>query len=224
MQDCRYASVLDKYNNWVIMGFDGKETDDADFTEIHKVIIDGRILNMVGAVKVDGFGAIDTDDRESSGYYIVQFISELYTLQKAVEVDGQHYPPGEIVCKGRYFSPSQQDSMWYHTPEEGDIETIVPLRTLVKTDIKPNIVSDRKDLPAHLRNLTEEDLPELLPFLLSDDDHKEICDKKRWGAELEYERQFDVVAPNDAESDVESEEELECIDDIMGFEEVSDSD
>ena len=50
------------------------------FDEIHQVVLDGISENMASLVQSIMYGAINKDDNTSNGFYVIQFISEAYTL------------------------------------------------------------------------------------------------------------------------------------------------
>ena len=52
------------------------------FDEIHQVVLDIISENMASLVQPGMYGAINIDDNTSNGFYVIQFISEAYTLQK----------------------------------------------------------------------------------------------------------------------------------------------
>ena len=52
------------------------------FDEIHKVVIDGISENMASLVQSGMYGAINTYDTTKNGFYVIQFLSEAYTLPK----------------------------------------------------------------------------------------------------------------------------------------------
>ena len=51
------------------------------FDDIHKVVLDGISENMASLVQSGMFGAINTDDTTTNGLYVIQFLTEEYTLQ-----------------------------------------------------------------------------------------------------------------------------------------------
>ena len=51
------------------------------FDEIHQVVIDGISDNMSSLVKSGEYGVIDTDNTTTNKFYVIQLISEAYTLQ-----------------------------------------------------------------------------------------------------------------------------------------------
>ena len=74
------------------------EKDDEVFETILRKIetrMSEKILNTM-------YGAIKTNEERNDGYYIIQWTSEMYTLQEDIEIE--YYKPtittyeGEIVC------------------------------------------------------------------------------------------------------------------------------
>ena len=59
------------------------------------------------------YGAIDADDTECQGYYIIRFSSSTYKLQDDLNIDGQFVYYGEMVCEGNYFPRTTTNSHYY---------------------------------------------------------------------------------------------------------------
>ena len=114
---CKYWPVLGKYNDWVIMSFKDKGTTEEEFESVHRFVLNGMVSSTASILHDGNFGAINTDDPKTDGYYIVQFKSDPYTLQDTIDVDGQILEKGEVVCDARYFSPAMENSKWYVTPQ-----------------------------------------------------------------------------------------------------------
>ena len=148
---------------------------------------------MVHLVNNKQFGAIHTEDPKTDGYYIVQFISDPYTLQEDTVEDGVTIANGVLVCDARYFSPVQLGDCWYTLPKDGDIETTVLLRTVIKANLSLHFVTHPNQLPVKLRGLTKEDCQNMLPFLLPDNIHDNILDEKVRREQHEYEYDMSKV-------------------------------
>ena len=86
--NCTYWPVLGSYNNWNIIELTPKSTPFEAFVEIHKVVLDRISENMASFVQSGIYCAIDTDDTATNGIYVIQFISEEYTLQNNTTIDG----------------------------------------------------------------------------------------------------------------------------------------
>ena len=59
------------------------------FTLINLTIFDGNAKNISLIAMARKYGAIDTDDSSSHGYYIKKFSSSPYTLQADLSIDWQ---------------------------------------------------------------------------------------------------------------------------------------
>ena len=64
---------------------------------------------MASWVQPDMYGAIETDDTTKNGLYVIQLISESYTLQKNTTIYGQVIYAGELVSRHNIFSPCNKE-------------------------------------------------------------------------------------------------------------------
>ena len=80
--NCTYWPVLGSYNNLNIIEMSPKSITSEAIDEIHKVILDGISESMASLVQSDMYGAINTAEKTTNGFYVIKFISEAYTLQK----------------------------------------------------------------------------------------------------------------------------------------------
>ena len=58
---------------------------------------------MASLVQLGMDGAINTYDNRANVFYVIQFISEAYTLQNNNTIDGQVISSGELVDKAQYL-------------------------------------------------------------------------------------------------------------------------
>ena len=78
---CTYWPVLGSFGNWNIIQLSQKSTSSDTFDEIHQVVLDVISDNMASLVESGKYGAINTTDTTTNGFYVVIFTSEAYTLQ-----------------------------------------------------------------------------------------------------------------------------------------------
>ena len=76
--NCTYWPVLGSYNNWYIIDMSPKSTHFEAFDYIPKLVLDGISENMASSVQ----------SGTKNGLYVIQFISEAYTLQNNTTIDG----------------------------------------------------------------------------------------------------------------------------------------
>ena len=96
---CMYWPVLGYFNNWNIILLSHKSTPFDAFDEIHQVVLDGISDNMASLVESVKYGAINTTDTTTNGFYVIIFTSEAYTLKDNTTSDGQIITAGELVVK-----------------------------------------------------------------------------------------------------------------------------
>ena len=78
---CTYWPVLGAFNNWNIIEFPSKSTSSDTFDEIHQVVLDDISYNIASFVESGKYGAINTTDTSTNGFYVIMFTSGAYTLQ-----------------------------------------------------------------------------------------------------------------------------------------------
>ena len=59
------------------------------------------------------YGAINTDETTTNGFYAFQFLSYAYTLQNNTTIDGQVIYSGELFVKAQYLCSMQENTNWY---------------------------------------------------------------------------------------------------------------
>ena len=74
---------------------------------MHKVVLDVISENMASLVQSGMYGAINTDDTTTNGFYVIQFLSDSYTLQNNTTFYGQVISAGELVVKAQYLCSMQ---------------------------------------------------------------------------------------------------------------------
>ena len=76
-------------DNWNIIEFSSKSTSSETFDEINQVVLDGISDNMASLVESGKYGAINTTDTSTNGFYVIMFTSGAYILQENTTIDRQ---------------------------------------------------------------------------------------------------------------------------------------
>ena len=105
--------VLGSYNNCYITHITPKSRPLEAFDEIHKVFLEGISDNMVSLVQSGNYGFINTAETTENVFYVIQFISEAYTLQNNTAIYGQIISAGELVAKAQYLCYMQGNNNWH---------------------------------------------------------------------------------------------------------------
>ena len=83
------------------------------FDDIHKVVLDGINENMASLVQAGMYGDNNIDDSTSNGFYVIQFLSEAYTLQNNTTIYVQVIYSGELIVKAKYLCSMHENTDWY---------------------------------------------------------------------------------------------------------------
>ena len=113
-----YKSILGDFNNWAIVEFANKGTDNTTFEEINEIIVDGLAMNMAPLIKPGNFGAIRINNDSKHGYEIVQFKSDEYAPQEQQLCNSIIMNIGELVLKVVYLLRIDDTDMWYRMPTQ----------------------------------------------------------------------------------------------------------
>ena len=84
-----YWPVLGSYNNCNIIELTPISTPFEAFDEIHKIVLDRLSENEDPLFQSGMYGAINTYDITTNAFFIIQFLSEVYTLTKNTITKGQ---------------------------------------------------------------------------------------------------------------------------------------
>ena len=84
-----YWPVMGPYNNWNSIHLAPKSIPSEALDEIQQVVLDGISENMASLVQLGMYGAINTDDNTTNGFYVIKFLSDTYKLKSNKTIDGQ---------------------------------------------------------------------------------------------------------------------------------------
>ena len=76
-----YSPALGSFNNCNNILLSQKSTPSDAFDEIQQVLLDGISDIMDSLFESGTYGAVNTTDTETHGFYVIVFISEAYTLR-----------------------------------------------------------------------------------------------------------------------------------------------
>ena len=105
---------------------------------------------MVSLVQSGMYGAIKTDDTTTNGFYVIQFLSEAYTLQNNTKIDRQVISAGELVVKAQYLCSMQENTNWYWKQQPIQQTIILPTRTILHPCLDVIIIRYVQDIPKKL--------------------------------------------------------------------------
>jgi hypothetical protein len=116
---CVFAQVMHKLNDWNFIHVHAKKHEAVQH-EVQALYVDAvRDYESLieSQITINNLGAISTDDKYAQdGYYVVEWVSEAYTLQEAAVVEEcgtEPMPAGTIVAKAKYLNSIRYARQWY---------------------------------------------------------------------------------------------------------------
>ena len=98
------------------------------------------------------YGDITTYDTIANESYFIKFISEAYTLQNNIKIDGKVISAGELVFKSQYLCYIQENTKWYCKQQPLQHTIIVPTRTILHPRLDVILIIDVQDIPNNVCN------------------------------------------------------------------------
>ena len=86
---------------------------------------------MESLVQTNQYVAINAADTTTPGYYVVQCVSNDFTLQEDITTDGWVTTSGELVVRSEYLSNMKAKTNWYWKHNGNKKITILSNRTIV---------------------------------------------------------------------------------------------
>ena len=97
---------------------------------------------MASLVESGTYGAINTTDTSTNGFYVIMFTSGSYTLQENTTIDGKIITAGELVVKAPYNCSMLIYTNWYYNQQPKHHVITVPTRTILHPQLEVNVVTD----------------------------------------------------------------------------------
>ena len=110
---------------------------------------------MASLVKSGKYGAINTTDTETNGFYFIMFTSEAYTLQDTTTSYGQIVNAVKLVVKEQYLSSMQVDTNRYWNQKPRQHAITVPTRKILHQKPEFNAVTDFHAIPTSVCTRTQ---------------------------------------------------------------------
>eukprot|EP00957_Ditylum_brightwellii_P173424 13204380-Ditylum_brightwellii.AAC.1 len=90
-----------------------ENTNDDEIEGIYNLILTSIADTMGMLIKESTYGAVSANNQRTDGFYIVKFLSMVYTLQHDEIVDNEILKAGSLVSDAEYMSPAVKDSLWH---------------------------------------------------------------------------------------------------------------
>ena len=150
---------------------------------------------MASLVKSGKYGAMNTTDTSTNGFYVIMFTSGAYTLQENTTIDGQILIAGELVINAKYICSMQVDTNWYWNQQPNHHVITVPTRKIIHPQLEGDAIKDFYAMPTSICSKTQAEkfIPRQL-ICLSDSDYDCILKEIDQQDKIEFEREIDVYS------------------------------
>ena len=184
-----YWPVLGAFNNWNIIQLSSKSTSSDTFDEIHQVVLDRISDNMSSFVESGTYGAINTIDISTNGFYVIMFTSGSYILQENTTIDGQIINAGELFVKAKYLCSIKIDTNWYWNKQPKNHVVTLPTRTILHPQLEVNAIRDFHEITTSVCSRTQANKSiSRQPICLTDADYDYILEEIGRRDKIEFER------------------------------------
>jgi predicted Fe-S protein YdhL (DUF1289 family) len=168
--------------------------------------LNGIAKEMAEGIKEGKIGAFSTEDEETNGYYLVEWKSEVYTLQEYTILT-EFDPPleleaGKLVVDATYLNAVPRAPLWY---TKSDLNTTVRVKQILAADLTMLCISDGNKVP---RGCNKKEVERLQGKRLHDANHEEILEERMRRVALDHEEitnveYYDSGGDESDQSDVE---------------------
>ena len=144
------------------------------------------------------YGAINTTDKKTNGFYVIIFKSEAYTLHDNTTIDGIIITPGELVVKSKYLCSMQVDTNWYWNQHPQYHFITEPTRKILHPKLEVNAVTDFHEITKSVctRTQAKKDISRQLIYL-TDSDHDYILEEIIRQDKIEFEIYVEVYSDDE---------------------------
>ena len=133
---------------------------------------------MASLVQQGIYVAINIAENTSNVLYVIQFISEAYTLQNNTTIDGKFISAGELFVKAQYLCSIKENTNWYGKQQSMQQTIILPTRTILHPSLDVIIIIYVQDIPKNIcrRNQLKKAI-QRHPIIMTDSDYDYILDE-----------------------------------------------
>ena len=197
-QNCKYWPVFQGMNDWIeLISCNGKDTDREVVEEANQCALDNVAEMMASEVKVGGYGAMDTDDPNSEGYYLVNWKGLPFTAQTRMETrEGDVIQKGELVCEACHVDAISGEPRCFKATTK---ETVVRMQYILAADVE--VGTSRTGGQRFDR------------IVVSDEEHDAIIDEIDRRERIDHEEDVADITEDGEESDDERDDEAQDAED-----------
>jgi hypothetical protein len=194
-KECDLWESYEGANNWRISQLVAQTVEDEmGAREGNKSILNAMEVRIASMIKDGEIGAVATTDENAMGYYIVEWMSDPYSLQEDTEGMAGVMDAGTMVADAIFYNRVGGAPYWY---TRSRMKTVIEIKYVVQTGFEMDGISGDNPLP---RTCSKKEASRHDARKVSILDHEEIMDEIERRDRLEYDDEYDDEESDDYES------------------------
>ena len=210
--NCIYWNILGSYNNWrIVKCIDVTKSlsnEKKEILRVKKTATQHMSSYISQNIMVGEYAAISTVDKKAdSGYYLVKWTGEPYTLQEQFQNENEEiFQCGEVVCDAEYLNSFAGKKQWftpYRNTDNG--RTLIRLTTVIATDINICPICDIRDKLGWSKSLLKNAIA-LKAVFVTEKSHDEVLETMFAREELDHNESIEMdLGDSSGEDDSDDE-------------------
>ena len=234
-EHCLYYEAFGEYNKLKIVRLvKTKCGDEEEGQELFQHVMEEVEALILPHIEPGNFGAVNTEDPDADGFYLVRWTGHPCYVQKDTKCDNNDIAPkNTLVCEGTYWNLAGGVKQWYTPPVDKDLN---PVNNVVKLRVQHVLCPqlDMEDygsadvaLPANTSKKIKEYVETTKGKRVSDESYYEIermIERREYCDYHEDREQHQGMAAVDGEDDSDDEDSDEGSVEDMDVDSDSDDD
>jgi hypothetical protein len=194
-KECDLWASYEGANNWRISQLVAQTVEDErGAREGNKSILNAMEVRIASMIRSGEIGAVATTDENAMGYYIVEWMSDPYSLQEDTEGMAGVMDAGTLVADAIFYNRVEGAPYWY---TRSRMKAVIEVKYVVQTGFEMDGISGDNPLP---RTCSKKEASRQDARKVSILDLEEIMDEIERRDRLEYDDEYDDEESDDYES------------------------
>jgi hypothetical protein len=204
--DCIFWDIFEGRNDWhIVQLVPDNGSSKEEFNQAQQLVVDSWVEKAAENIVEGRYGAINTDDPDADGYYVVKFLGKPFQVVETCFLE-EYTPPqrveqGEHLCDAVYLNKVPGARLWYTRSSD---QTKVRVSQLLATNLSLEAESEANPLP---NNCQKEEARRLGARKVTVESHLGLLDEISRREIIQIEEDDDDVLQN-SDEDLPSGEEV----------------
>jgi hypothetical protein len=144
-KECELWPSYEGANNWRISQLVARTPENKTGTrETNKCVLNAMKARIAMIIREGKIGAVATTDKAVMGYYVVEWLTEPYSLQEDTEGMAGMIGTGTMVADAIFYNRVGGAPYWY---TQSRMKTVIEVRYVLQTGFEMDEISPKNPLP-----------------------------------------------------------------------------